>query len=91
MELILASFEEENKFNLMHFKKGKCKVALVSDNPMRHYTLRGDQLEGSCAEKDLGVMVNNELTVNQQSTLVTKRAKSLLDCIRKLLPADLGS
>lgn len=68
----------------MHFNEGKCKILpMVSDNPMCHYTLRGDQLEGSSAEKDLGVMINNKLTVNQQSTLVTKKAKSRLDCIRK--------
>lgn len=58
---------------------------------MCHYSLRDDQLEGSSAGKDLWVMVNNKLTVNQQSTLVTKKAKSLLDCIRKRLQTDLGS
>lgn len=44
----------------MHFKKGKCRVlTLVSVSPMCHYTLRSAQLEGSSAEKDLGVLVNN--------------------------------
>lgn len=51
-------------------------------------------LEGSSAEKDLGsqrkVLANNKLIVNQQSTLATKKDKSLQNCIRKVLSGGWG-
>ena len=52
-------------FDLMQFNKGKCKVLpLARNSPMRQHMLAGDHLEGSSAEKDLGVLVNSKLTVN---------------------------
>ena len=38
------------------------------------------QLEGRSAEKDLGVLVNNRLTISQPCTLVVKAANSILVC-----------
>jgi len=66
-------------FDLMQFNKGKCKVlSLGRSNPLSQYTLGGDQLEGRSAEEDLGgVFVNKKLTVNQECSRVTRRAKSL--------------
>lgn len=45
--------------------------------------LRSTQLEDSFAEKDLGVLVDIKLNVNQQCTLASKKAKSIPGCMRQ--------
>ncbi|KAK4830829.1 LOW QUALITY PROTEIN: hypothetical protein QYF61_013758 [Mycteria americana] len=68
--------------NLMKFNKGKCKLLhLGKYNPMHQYMLGADQLESSSAEKDLGIMVDNKLTISHQRTLMAK-TNSILGCIR---------
>ena len=42
-----------------------------------------DLLESSRAEKDLGGLVDNKLTVSQHRALVAKKAKGILGCIRQ--------
>ncbi|KAK4827443.1 hypothetical protein QYF61_018000 [Mycteria americana] len=61
-----------------------CKVLhLGRINPRHQYTLGGNHLENTPAEKDLGVLVKNKLIMSQQSTLMAKAANSILGCIRK--------
>ncbi|PKU45369.1 hypothetical protein llap_4313 [Limosa lapponica baueri] len=58
----------------MKFNTGKYRV-------LHQYRLGADLLESSSEEKDLGVLVDNRMTMNQQCVLVVKKANGILGCI----------
>jgi len=70
--------------NLMKFNKGKCRVLhLGRNNPMHQYMLRADLLDSSSVERDLGVLVDDRLTMTQQCALAAKKANGILECMKK--------
>ena len=72
--------------NQMRFNKSKCRALhLGSNNREYQYRLGHDLLERSSAEKDLGVLVDDWLTMSQQCALVTKKANGILGCVKRSL------
>ncbi|KAF4788852.1 hypothetical protein TURU_156663 [Turdus rufiventris] len=69
--------------NLMWFNKGKCRVLHLGKNNLKFECgLEANPLESSSMEKDLGVLVDHKLTLNQGAS-VARSANGILRCIRK--------
>ncbi|GAB0205308.1 mitochondrial enolase superfamily member 1 [Grus japonensis] len=63
--------------------KQQGEVQLKRNNASHQYMLGATQLESSLAEKNLGVLVDNKLTMSQQSALAAKKPNGVLGCLRR--------
>lgn len=53
------------------------------NNPMHQYRLGVDVLGCGSTQQDMGVLVDNRLSVSQTCALVAKKGNGILGCIRK--------
>ena len=73
----------------MNFNGEKCKVLhLGRKNQMHHYRMGETCLGSSTCEKDLGVLVDHTLNMNQQCDLVAKKANGIWGCIKRSIVSD---
>lgn len=84
---ILKDFDRSERWalaNLMNFNKPNCKVLHLGwNNPKHKYRLGEKWIESSPAEKDLGVWVDQKLSVTWQCVLVAQKSSHILGCIKR--------
>ena len=83
----INALEEWSKIWLLQFHPGKCHVLTLGKfNNIKHahaYTLGGTVLEHVFREKDLGVIIDSELSFEEHISNQIKKSNSILGLIRR--------
>ncbi|KAJ7423498.1 rna-directed dna polymerase from mobile element jockey-like [Pitangus sulphuratus] len=91
LQKYLDKLERWTEWNLLKFNKCKCRILhLARNNTPHQYRLGPDLLKRSSAEKDLGVLVDNKLSMGQKCACVAKKSNGILGCIRKSVARGQG-
>ena len=80
----LRALENWSATWLLSFNQKKCKVLhLGAGNPRHDYSLLGAPIMQVSEEKDLGVVIDEELKFRKQAATAIKKAKQILGIIRR--------
>jgi len=66
------------------------QMHLGRNNPMHQYRLGADLLQSSSAERDLGVLVDNRLTMSSSVPLLPRKLMGPWGALRRVWPAGQG-